>query len=259
MIELTMTKRKACLIFALAALLFLCVFIIKHFGPATETVMPIESNQRMPQTSIASQNGWSPSDFFTEPSCRKLCEMISDDDSSAIDELVSSEAVDLNCIGKDGMYPLLWTYACGRKELTVRLMVAGANPDVKLLRSIPIRNRIELQEGDTFAFTMLRLMDLEMFGDCLPFISDPNQRDRRGDTLLHKLLGQVAFNSEPCERHLQLTERLINTGVDVNAKNSNGVTPLHVGTKGHRERAISHGSVLGAPTRGVRYPDVRSD
>ncbi len=227
--KLTMTKRQACITAVLAALVIISFIVLKRSDyEVSEAIASINQVPQPPSGSIADQNKWNASDFFTEPSAENFCNLIAVNDSAKIDELIRSEAVNLNCLGKSGMTPLLWAYSCGRKELVIKLLQAGANPDTKLLQSIPVKYGTPLLDGDTFAFTMLRHMDIDMLNECLRFIRDPNQRDRHGDSLLHKLIGQIAFNSAPGERFKKLTEGLIEIGVDVNARNSNGSTPLHI-------------------------------
>ena len=224
------TKRKACIVVVLAAFLVVYLFVLRRTdsGKDTSEITSISFGPQPSSGSIAAQNKWTTASFFSEPKAVAFGNLIMDNDAERIDELIRSENVDLNCMGNSGMNALHWAFVCGRKEVVLKLLQAGANPDIKLLQSIPVKNGTPLLEGDTFAFTTLRQMDIDMFDECLNYVQDPNQRDRYGDTLLHKLIGQIAFNSGPGERYFKLTERLIDTGVDVNAKNSHGSTPLHI-------------------------------
>lgn len=58
---------------------------------------------------------------------------------------------------------------------------------------------------------------------------DPNKKDRKGDTALHKVTRNFAERTVPWKQSREAMELLLSqTDIDVNAKNAQGLTPLRL-------------------------------
>jgi ankyrin repeat protein len=128
-------------------------------------------------TSAVSKFGWKPSDFFDSPQVCDLCLAIQNHDATRIEQLIV-QGVDVNTVGKDGMTPLLWSFADSivsrraRSETFELLLDKGANPAVVVQSDLSTNSKIQV--GTTVANMAAKSLNSRFFFAILKHGIDPN-------------------------------------------------------------------------------------
>ncbi len=156
-----------------------------------------------------------PSQFFDQPEIIELCRAISDRNFQELERLI--ETVDVNTQGANGVTPLFWAYFAGNVKAFELLLEAGASPDLKLTSIFKFKKERfgELRPQDSILFTLIRHDRYDFFFRALAYSADVRQSGYGGESLLHTAIRSRNVGWE-------IMSRLVDTGVDVNARDQSG-------------------------------------
>jgi len=182
--------------------------------------------------SIAGREKWRPEGFFTSLNELRICELISNGDLDQLTALLET-GVELNTPGKFGFTVLHWAYVEDDMEAFELLLKHGVEPDRRFTESFrwsstgpvdasketPLSHYKVFLKNDSILFTSLwHLQDKYCFA-ALPYSAKGEHFSRGSETLLHRFL----LYRNGYESGLQ---KLIDSGVDLNAKGQFGLTPV---------------------------------
>ncbi|MCL2117652.1 MAG: ankyrin repeat domain-containing protein [Planctomycetaceae bacterium] len=203
--------------------------------------------------SLYQRPDWKAEDFFDDPKVIALCQAIRKRDLVLIEKLIG-EGADVNAKGKGNMTPLLWAFVQGRpwnkppsqsnrnkpgflekwseKEFDVthlviftKLLEHGADPNVQITSDFGWLREFDISITEYAALVAFPYFEAVMKNGGNPnYISQSSQNAHK--SLAHLIMGRV-----DSIKKLQL---LIDSGVDLNQVNDEGMTPLML--------AVSNGS-----------------
>lgn len=171
--------------------------------------------------------GATATDYFKSTNALVLCQAIQDDDHLVFMQQIESDIANESGVG--GMTPLIWALACGRLDMFETLLQHGANPTASLQETATIR-RIALEKGSTLLLLTLKNRQFDFFHKALEYAKDASQADSGGWTLLHYHIASIGGDgSARADKYvIEVMDRLLALGADVNAQANGGVTPLHI-------------------------------
>ena len=95
--------------------------------------------EALPSRTSHERFGWHAEDYFHDPQVIALCQAIEADNLPEIDRLIAAGA-NVNCLGKDNMTPLLWSFFDNKLDRFKRLLELGADPNVIVKGDFAVRS-----------------------------------------------------------------------------------------------------------------------
>ncbi len=162
--------------------------------------------------------------FFASKPVLRTAAAITNRDSQQVAES-TKDIVDIDAPGRAGVTLLYWAYLQGNLEAFKFLLSQGASPDVAPTEELPIDPRLDA--GRTLEIRLLAHAGGHtserpgFFEAALKSTKLPNQLDEFGATILHNWA-----RLPPFPNHLDVLKKIIDLGVDINAKDEIGFTAL---------------------------------
>lgn len=125
-----------------------------------------------------------------------------------IDQELKLESTDVNALDSDGRTALHYAVTSGKIEIVMKLLHAGANPNIKTLYGYS-------------PFLVAASMLPSCLEQLLAFGADVHTTSHSGRNALHVISDYCGENSEP------YYAALLKAGADINAQGSEGYTALH--------------------------------
>ncbi|WP_150122623.1 ankyrin repeat domain-containing protein [Rhodopirellula islandica] len=170
-------------------------------------------------------------DFFDDPEVIKLCEAIEKNDTAEMQRLIDI-GTDVNAKGRDNATPLLWAYFDNEPERFEMLLVAGADPNVKLTGDLGIPSAFE--QGESVTWLSAKSAFQKQFNLVMNNGGDANITDRWGDPVIHELILFGGGNVK--SRLLTLAEH----GADIDAVDTMGSSPLTHAISAYGQYEVAH-------------------
>lgn len=156
--------------------------------------------------------GMKTKDFFREENDIALCEAVQSGRSDEIARMVAMGS-NPNCLGRDGMRPLLWAVVKNNYEGFSSLLESGANPN------FAIDSRQSSGGPKTLVALTIKLQDHRFLSEALRHGGDPNTNTGYiGETII---FDAISFGTND-----RLSD-LISSGADVNHRDDKGDTPAN--------------------------------
>ena len=177
-------------------------------------------------------------EYFDDPVVSDFCEFIEIGDLEAVDRIAATD-IDINYVGKHGLTPLTWSFLHRHRDMCLRLMEHGADPNIRVSDDIQLYLPV-LKAGDSFLLGTARSGNLVALWQTLPFAEDINQQDAWGHGILSfYIVNSLIFHKpDSLPSLLDDLDDLLSYGVDLNARNHAGYTPLHVAIEKYLDFAI---------------------
>ncbi|WP_197356467.1 ankyrin repeat domain-containing protein [Aureliella helgolandensis] len=197
-----------------------------RFHSPTLPDFPIAWSESLPSTTFASNTSY-----------RAHCDTIASKDGAASVRSEIAPTLDINYQSPAGMTLLLWSYLADNQTAFQELLELGASPDVKL--SEPLSKWMKLgasfapEKQETVLMTTEWNPDFKenFFEMALGYTEAPNAADLHGRNILHRFL----YYPRPEQTHL--LQKIIKTGIDLDAKTLAGMTACHLAAR-HNPRFI---------------------
>lgn len=161
---------------------------------------------------------WKAEDYFEDKEVVKLCRAIEADDVEQIDQLIAA-GVNVNAEGKQGMTPLLWAFPGNHSERFIRLLKAGADPNVYVASDFGTKGAI--RSGDCVTILAAKSPFMSHFSAVMGHGGDANARN--SNTQESVLLAVIRSGKADAKDRIGL---LIEHHVDLNNVEGSGKPPV---------------------------------
>ena len=214
---------------------------------------------------------WKPEDFFEDPQVIRLCHAIRSRDIAFIDRLID-EGVDVNAQGVGNMTPLLWAFVQGRPwnrpptlaqqnqaghterwataefdathlAIFTKLLENGADPNVQFTRTFfnVVSGIVPVEAHNSITRIAIDLLPIPYFEAVMQNGGHPHlfsDMNREQPTYVDSVVFRAWMAMDRADT-LRKLQHVIDAGVDVNAIDDRGLTPLiHAVNNGSYDQAI---------------------